>query len=80
MSTTLIQDGVDATDGVLRTLNLDKVDGLLETWGGEQASGVRSTTASGDDLTTTTVDGISVELRCGSEYGDNQKDLKRDSR
>ena len=63
LSTTLVEDGVDTANGVLGTLDLDKVDGLLETGGGEQARSVADTTASGDDLTSTTVDGISVELR-----------------
>ena len=67
LSTTLIQDGVDTTDGILGTLNLDEVDGLLDTGGGKQAGGVRSTTASGDDLSSSTVDRISVELCRGSE-------------
>ena len=62
LSTALVEDGVDTTDGVLGALDLDEVDGLLETGGGEQARGVADTTASGDDLASTTVNGISVEL------------------
>ena len=31
LSTTLIEDGVNTTDGILGTLNLDKVDGFLDT-------------------------------------------------
>ena len=62
LSTTLVEDGVDTADRVLGTLDLDEVDGLLETGGGEQARGVADTTASGDDLASTTVNGISVEL------------------
>ena len=43
-------------------MDLDKVDRLLETGGSEQASSIADTAASGDDLSSTTVDGISVEL------------------
>lgn len=39
-----------------------EVDWLLETRSSEQASGVANTTASGDDLTSATMDGISVKL------------------
>ena len=62
LSTALVKNGVDTTDGVLRALDLDKIDGLLKTGGSKQASGVADTTAGGDDLSSTTVDGISVEL------------------
>lgn len=62
LATALVEDGVNTTDGVLRALDLDKVDRLLETWGGKQASGVADTTAGGDDLSSATVDGISVKL------------------
>lgn len=41
---------------------LTKVDGLLETGGGEQAGSIADTTTCGNDLSTTTVDGIGVEL------------------
>ena len=64
LSTALVEDGVDTTDGVLRALDLDEVDGLLETGLGEQARSVADTTASGDDLSSTTVDGIRMKL-CG---------------
>lgn len=62
LTTALVEDGVDTADGVLRALDLDEVDGLLETGGREQAGGVADTTASGDDLSSTTVNGIGVEL------------------
>ena len=44
----LVQDEVDTTDDVLRTLNPEEVDGLLDTGGGEHASGRHGTMASGD--------------------------------
>ena len=40
-----------------------EVDRLLETWLREQARGVGDTTARRDDLPSTTVNGISVELK-----------------
>ena len=63
LATTLVEHGVDAADGVLRALDLDEVDGLLESRVGEQAGSVADTTASRDDLSSTTVDGIGVKLQ-----------------
>ena len=62
LATTLVQARVDTADGVLRALDLDEVDRLLERGRGEQAGGVANTTARGDDLPTTTVNGIGVQL------------------
>lgn len=55
------KDTVHTTHGVLGDLNLNQVHGLEEGGLGEQGSGVQDTAGSGDDLTTTTVDGIGVE-------------------
>ena len=63
LATTPVEDGVDTADSVLGTLNLDEVDGLLESRVGEQAGSVADTTASRDDLSSTTVDGIGVKLQ-----------------
>lgn len=60
LSTTLVQGAVDATDGVLGALDLDEEDGFLESGVGEEAGGVGDATAHGNDLSTTTVDGIGV--------------------
>lgn len=62
LSTTLVETRVDTTDGVLGALDLDEVDGLLETGGGEQAGSVGSTPHGGDDLSSTTMDSISMQL------------------
>jgi hypothetical protein len=43
---------------IVRTLT--EVDGFLESWLGEQAGGVTNTSASGNNLSSTTVDSISV--------------------
>ena len=67
LATTLVQARVDTADGVLRALDLDEVDRLLERGRGEQAGGVADTTASGDDLPTTTVNGIGVQLKEASD-------------
>jgi hypothetical protein len=61
VTTTAGKDTVDTTHGLLGNLDFDVEDGLLETRVGKQGSGVQDTTSSGDDLTTTTVDGISVQ-------------------
>jgi hypothetical protein len=55
------KDTVDTTHGLLGNLDLDKVDGLLEGGLGEQSSSVQHTTSSRDNLTTTTVNSISVK-------------------
>ena len=97
LSTTLVQHGVDTTDGVLRALDLDctqgnqsrsgntqrcphtEVDGLLKTWRREQASGVGDTTARGDDLSSTTMDGVRVELTGERDkYNTGASDTKPD--
>lgn len=55
------KDTVDTTHSLLGNLDLDKVDGLLESGLSEQSSSVQHTTGSRNDLTTTTVNSISVE-------------------
>ena len=61
VSTTLIQARINTTNGVFWALDIDEEDGFLETRLGGQDGGVDDTTASGDDLSTTTMDGIGVE-------------------
>jgi len=61
LTTTTIENTVDTANGVLGTLDFDEVDRLLETRGGKQTRGVANTSAGGDELTTTTMDGISVK-------------------
>lgn len=55
------EDTVDTTHSLLGNLDLDVEDGLEETGVGQHSSGVQSTTSSGDNLTTTTVNSISVQ-------------------
>lgn len=55
------QDTVDTTHSLLRNLDLDKVDRLQKTRVGKKGCGVEHTTGSRDDLSTTTVNSISVE-------------------
>ena len=45
-----------------QVIDRTEVDRLLETWLREQARGVGDTTARRDDLSSTTVDSIGVEL------------------
>ena len=63
LPTTPVQTAVDTTNGVLRTLDLDQVNRLLQTGSGEQAGSIANTTAGGDDLSSTTVNGIGVKLQ-----------------
>lgn len=55
------EDTVHTTHGCLRHLNLDQEDGLQKSGLSQQGGGVQDTTGSGNDLTTTTVDGIGVQ-------------------
>jgi len=60
-TTTTVEASIDSTDHTLGALDLHKEDRLLETrLSGEHAS-VVATTGSGDDLTSTTMDSISVQ-------------------
>lgn len=55
------EDTVDTTHSLLGNLDLAKVDGLEQSGLSKESGGVEDTARSGDDLTTTTVNGISVE-------------------
>jgi hypothetical protein len=55
------EDTVNTTHGLLGDLDLDEVDGLEESRLGQKGRGKQDTTGSGDNLTATTVNGISVE-------------------
>ena len=61
LSSSLIQDGVDTTDGFFWGLNFDQEDWLLESWFTTQVSSEHGLSGSWNDLTGTSVDGISVE-------------------
>lgn len=55
------QDTVDTTHGLLGNLNLNQEDRLEKSGVGKEGSGVQDTAGGGDDLTATTVNGISVK-------------------
>lgn len=59
-TTTASEDTVDATHGVLDGLNVDLEDGLDEAGSSGELAGIEDTTSGGDDLTTTTMNSISV--------------------
>jgi hypothetical protein len=75
VTTTAGEDTVDTTHSLLGNLDLDVEDGLEETGVSQHGSGVQSTTSSGDDLTTTTVNGISVEGDIKDVEADGTKGL-----
>jgi len=52
---------VDSTDSFFRALDLDEEDRLLESGGSNELRGVEDSSGSGDELTTTSVDSISME-------------------
>jgi hypothetical protein len=60
-TTTLRHAVVDTTNSIIRGLDLNQEDGLLEAGLGSHLSAVQDTAGSGGDLTTTSVDSISVE-------------------
>jgi len=60
-TTLLVEGRVDTSEGVLGALNFDLVDGLLESGLGEKRSGVDDTSAGRDELSSSSVNGISVE-------------------
>lgn len=61
MATLLIEHTVDASQGILRGLDLNKVDGLCHPGLCCQLCSVDSSPAGGDDLSTTSVDGVCVK-------------------
>jgi hypothetical protein len=61
VTTTSVEYTVNSTDSVFGTLNLYEIDGLHETGLTGQETGVQATTSSGNDLATTTMDGIGVK-------------------
>jgi len=52
---------VDTADSILGALDLDKEDGLLESGSGNELRSVHNSSGSRDNLTTSSVDSISVE-------------------
>lgn len=59
---------VDTTLGRLGNGNLNQEHGLLESGGGEELGGVADSSGGGDNLTTTSVDGIGVKLENSDQY------------
>ena len=60
-TTTLGEALVDSTDGVIRALDLNKEDRLLEARRGCDLRGIEHTSGGGHNLATTSVDGIGVQ-------------------
>ena len=52
---------VDSTDGIIWALDLNEEDWLLESWLSGELRGIEDSSGSWDDLTTTSMDSISVE-------------------
>jgi hypothetical protein len=57
----IIETHVDTTLSVLRALDLDRVHRLLETRLGEEGGSVADSSADGDELSSTSVDGVGVK-------------------
>ena len=52
---------IDTTDNIIRSLDLTKENGLLELGGSSELASVVDTSGSGNKLTTTSVDSISMK-------------------
>ena len=52
---------INSSHGVIRGLNFTQEDWLLESWLSSQLSGIENSSGSGDQLTTSSVDSISVQ-------------------
>ena len=61
MPTLLVEHRVDATQRLLRGLDLNEVDRLAQPRPGCELRGVQGSPAGGDDLATTPVDGVCME-------------------
>lgn len=61
VSSLSVEDGVDSTHGGFWALDLDEVDGLEESWLGGHDAGVEASSRGGDELSASSMDGISVE-------------------
>ena len=74
VSTSPVEARVDTTETRVGALDLDEVDGLLDTGLGKQSGGIADTSAGGDELSTTSVNGIGVEsdiedVESGTSHG-----------
>jgi len=61
LSSSSVHNSVDTSNSGLRALDLDKEDWFHKSGLSSQLSGIEDTSGSGDDLTSSSVDGISVE-------------------
>jgi len=52
---------IDGTDTIVWGLDFDQEDWLLESWFSSKLTGIDNSSASWDDLTTTSMDSISME-------------------
>lgn len=78
VTTTAGKDTVDTTHGLLGDLDLDVEDGLQDAGVGKHGSSIQDTTSSGDDLTTTTVNSISVQSNIKDVEADRAHGLLSD--
>jgi hypothetical protein len=61
LTSLLVEDGVDTTNGVLWALDLDKEDWFLDTWLSQKKGSEGGSSHGWHDLTGTSVDSISVQ-------------------
>jgi hypothetical protein len=61
VTTATVKNTIDTTDSRVGALDFDQEDGFLDTRAGSENGSVDNTTAGRDDLTTTTMDSISVK-------------------
>ena len=78
VTTTAGKDTVDTTHGLLGNLDLDQEDGLLEGGLSHESSSVQDAASSRNDLSTTTMDSISVESNIHDVEADTTHGLLTD--
>lgn len=78
LTSLLVQNRVDTTNGVLWTLDLDQENWFLDSWLSQQHGSVGNSSHSWDDLTTTSVDSISVQGNIQDVNSDRSDVLTKD--
>lgn len=61
---------IDTSHSVIRALNFDQEDGFVESWGSGELSGIEDSSSSGDDLSSTSMDSISMECNILDVHSD----------
>jgi len=61
LASSSVEHAIDTTDDASRALDFDEVNGLHDAGFGGQGASINASTSGGDDLTSSSVDGVGVE-------------------